>query len=233
LNVRLSEKLRALLAPALKDAEKQALAKADETQRQVLNTLLEGIRPTLKAAELDTAIDLQGPGEKGVFTMVAGVKIKDGLNLEKSFRKTATQYPQLIKFDVEKVDQVNIHRINANKDLKAGARRTLGENPTYVAFRDDVMFLGAGEKGLAALKEVLAIAPTMGKVVDLQVSVARLVPLADNETEAGIARKVFGDDKDSDRLHLSVEGGKTLTIRLALKAKLIEYLNQVEKAKKQ
>jgi hypothetical protein len=231
LNVRLSEKLRALVAPALQDAEKQALAKADENQREVLNTIL-GIRPTLKAAELDTAIDLQGPGEQGVYTLVGGVKIKDGRNLEKALRKSAAQFSQLIKLDVEKVDRIAIHRINSDKELKAGARRTLGENPTYVAFRDDVMFLGAGEKGLAALKEVLAIAPTTGKVVDLQVAVSRLVPLSDDEKAAGIARKVFGDDKKADRFRLTVEGGKSLTMRLSIKAKLIEYINEVEKAKK-
>ncbi len=126
LNVSLPENLRKLLGPALQDAQKQALTKAkDDSEREVLNTLLEAVMPTLKAAELDAAIDLQGPGEKGVYTLVGGVKIKDGANMEKSFRKTAARYPKLIKLDAEKGDGAAIHRIDPDKNLKAGARRAL------------------------------------------------------------------------------------------------------------
>ena len=181
-----------MLGPAIKDAEKQALAKAkNDTEREILSSLLEGVMPTLKAAELDTAIDLRGPGDKGLYTMVSGIRIKDGAKMEKSFRKTAARFPKMINLDAEKADQVGIHRINPDKNLKSGARRAFGENPMYVAFRDDVMLLGAGEKGLSALKEALAAAPKTGKVMELQMALARLAPLGDNETAADIARKVF------------------------------------------
>ncbi len=96
-----------------------------------------------------------------------------------------------------------------------------------------MLFIGAGEKGLSALKEALTAAPATGKVMELQMAWSRLAPLADNETAADIARKVFGDDKEGDRLRLTLEGGKALTLRLSLKAKLIDYVNQIEKAKKQ
>jgi hypothetical protein len=233
LNVHLPQKLRGMLAPALKDAEKQALARANEGQRELLTTILEGIRPTLKAAELDTAIDLRGPNDKGAYTVMAGVKIKEGAKMEKSFRKSASHFPDLIKLDVEKVDQASIHRINPPKELKPGARRTLGDNPMYVAFRENVMLIGAGDKGLAALKEALTAAPTTGKVVEVQMALGRLVPLFNDPTHTDIARDVFGKAKDGDRFHLTVEGGKALTVRLAIKAKLIDFLNRVEKEKKQ
>lgn len=234
LNASLPEKLRSLLGPALKDAEKQALAKTkDDSERELLNIVLEGVMPTLKAAELDSAFDLQGPSEKGVYTLVGGIKIKDEAKMETSFRKTAARYPKLVKLDAEKANRVAIHRINPDKNLKPGARRAFGENPMYVAFRENVMLLGAGEKGLSALKEALTAAPTTGKVMELQMALARLAPLSDNETETAIARKVFAEDKNSDRFRLTLEGGKALTLRLSVKAKLLDYVNQVEKAKKQ
>jgi hypothetical protein len=234
LNVSLSKKLQALLEPALKDAEKQALAKVkDESEREVVKTLLEGIIPTIQAADLDSAIDLQGPSEKGVYTLLGGIKIKNAAKLEKSLRDTAARYPKLIRLDAEKADEINIHRITPDKHLKANARRTLGENPVYVAFRDEVMLIGAGENGLSALKEGLTAAPAAGKVMELQMAMARLQPLANDDTVAQIARKVFADDKDSDRLRLSLEGGKALTLRLSFKAKLIDYIYQQARAKKQ
>jgi hypothetical protein len=233
LNVSLPQKLRELLGPALQDAEKQMLAKTkDENQREVLNTVLEGIMPTLKAAELDTAIDVRGPNDKGLYTVVAGIKVKDGAKMERSFLKAAARFPKVVNLDAEKAGQVNIHRINPDKSPKSGARRTLGNNPVYVAFQHDVLLLGAGEKGLGALKEALAAGPRTGKVMELQLALARLTPLFDNPTQSEVARQVFGDGKDGDRLRISVEGGDALTLRLFLKAKLIDYVNRVEKAKK-
>jgi hypothetical protein len=234
LNVSLPEKLRSLLSPALKDAEKQALAKTkNEKEREVLKTLLKGIMPTLKAAELDTAIDVQGPSDKGIYTVLGGIKIKEPAALEKSVRETAARFPKQFRLDAEKVNGVGIHRLNEEKDLKPGARRTLGENPIYFAFHDNVLLLGAGEKGLSVLKNALSAAPTTGKMIELQVALARLIPLFDDPAHADLARKVFGDAKDGDRLRLTLESGKALTLRLSVKAKLLDYVNQVEKAKKQ
>jgi hypothetical protein len=234
LNGSLPQKLRELLGPALKDAEKQLLAKAkDENQREVLNTLVEGVMPTLKAAELDTAIDLRGPNDKGIYTLMAGIKVTDGAKMERSFLKAAARFPKLVNLDAEKVDQVNIHRINPEKNLKAGKRQPLGDNPVYVAFQHDVLFLGAGEKGLSALKEALAAVPRTGKVMELQIALARLVPLFDDPRQTEAAHQVFGDGKDGDRLRLSVEGGNALTLRLSLKAKLIDFVYRIDKAKKE
>ncbi|HTU22803.1 MAG TPA: hypothetical protein VMG10_32485 [Gemmataceae bacterium] len=235
LNVSLPEKLRALLGPALKDAEKQTLAKAkDDSERDVVKTLLEGVMPTLKAAELDTAVELSGPSDNGIYTLLGGIKIKDGAKMEKSFRTTAARYPGVVKLDAEKVDHVGIHRINPDKNLKAGARRAFGENPLYVAFRDEVMFIGAGDKGLGVLKEALTASPRTGKVMEVQMALARLAPLADNQTNADIARKVFSDpSKNNDRVRITLEGGKALTLRVSMGAKLLDYVNQVEKAKRQ
>ncbi|MHB1425058.1 MAG: hypothetical protein ACYC3I_17950 [Gemmataceae bacterium] len=234
LNVSLPEKLRTLLGPALQDAEKQILAKTkDDNEREVVSSLVKAVMPTLKAAELDMALDLRGPSDKGVYTIVGGVKIKDGANLEKSFRKNASHFPKVIQLDAEKAHQVNIHRINPDKDLNPGARKTIGDNPMYVAFREDVLLFSAGDKGLSALKEALTVAPTTGKVMDLQMVLARLIVLSDDPASADIAHKVFADDKDGSRFRLSLEGGKALTLRLSVKAKVIDYLNRVEKAKKQ
>ncbi len=235
LNVRLPEKLRSLVGPALKDAEKQALAKAkNEDERALLKTLLDGIMPTLKAAELDTALDLQGPNEKGVYTIVGGIKIKDPGELEKSFRKTAGQFPKQIQLDAEKANGIAIHRINPDEYLKPDARRTLGDNPLYIALHGDVLLLSGGEKGLGALKEALAATPTTGRVWGLQIALPRVAPMFEDPVQAEIARKaVFGDNKESGRVRLSVEGGKALTLRFVLDAKVIDYLNRVSKAKKQ
>jgi hypothetical protein len=204
----------------LADAKEQELPHQTEAQK------------TLQAAELDTALDMQGPGPEGLYTLVGGIKIKDKEQLETSVRKMADRFPKVIKLDAAKSGSVSIHRINPHKNQDPVARRALGENPMYLAIRDDVLLIGAGEKSLDAVKEALAIAPTTGKVLELQVALSRMTPLFDDPSHAELARKVFGADKDSDRLRLTVEGGQALTMRLSLKAKLIQYINERDKASK-
>ncbi|HEY7314996.1 MAG TPA: hypothetical protein VH643_36965 [Gemmataceae bacterium] len=232
LNVILPGKLRELLGPMLKELEKQALTKVEnKDQREVLASLIDAVMPTLKAAELDAAFNLQGPGDDGLYTIVSGVKVKNGANLEKTFRAQAVKDPKAVKLDVAKAGDIGIHRVTLEK-IDEGARKAFGDNPLYLAFREDVLLLSAGDKALDALKEALTVAPTTGKVMALQAAVARLAPLDDDKQAPQIARKVFGDDKDSDRVRLTLEGGKALKLRLSLKAKLIEYVHQISQAKK-
>jgi hypothetical protein len=233
LNVSLPEKLRKLLEPVLQEGEKHALDHAkDAGQRHVLNTVLPSIMPTLKAAEIDTAFDLQGPDADGLYQLIAGLKVKDGAQLEKTFRKTFAQDAKLVKLDVAKVGSVAIHRVTPER-VDAGTRRAFGTNPLYVAFRADAVFLAMGDKGLDAIKQAAAIEPANGKVMELQVAIARLAPLSDDKKAVEIARAVFRERKDDDRLHVTLEGGKALTLRLSVKAKLLDYINRIEKAKKQ
>lgn len=232
LNVGLSEKLRAQLGPVLKEMEKKALARAeDKEQRDVIASLTEAVMPTLKAAELDAAFNLQGPGSDGLYTLVSGIKVRDGANLEKTFREQAVKDRKVVKLDVEEAGSVHIHRVTPKK-TDEGAKKAFGTNPMYIAFREDVMLLVAGARGLDALKEALATAPTTGKIMQLQAAVARLAPLGQDKDAPQIARKVFGEDKESDRIRLTLEGGKALKLRLSMKAKMIEYANEVGKARK-
>jgi uncharacterized RmlC-like cupin family protein len=225
-NLALPEKLRKLLEPALKDAEKQALSKAkNDGERQIVNTILNSVMPTLKAAELDTAFTLQGPNSEGIYTLVGGVKVKNGEQLEQTIRKTFA-HDETVKLDIDKVGEVSIHRVSP-KNVDAGIRRAMGDNPMYVAIRGDAAFIALGDKGLEAVKKAAAVAPTTGKVIELQMALARLAPLMHDK--AALAKKVFGDDKGADQFVLTLEGGKALTLRLSAKAKLLDFLIRMKK----
>jgi len=233
MNVSLPKKLRPLMASALKDIEKQALAKAkNKSERDLRAVLIETVMPTLRVAELDMAFRLQGPNDKGLYSLVGGAKIKDGAKWESSFRKLLTHDPKVdLQLDIEKVHGVGIHRVTLKK-VDANTRRLFGDNPLYLAFRKDLLLFSGGDNGLELLKEALAIGPTKSKVWELQMSLARVAPLFHDSTHGDIARKVFGDDKDGDHIYASMEGGEALTLHLSLKAKLIDYLIRVGKAKK-
>ena len=71
--------------------------------------------------------------------------------------------------------------------------------------------------------------------VRIDVSIAQLVGLFPKESPPGAAataKELFGkgDDKESDRIRLTVEGGKTLKLRLGFKLQIIRFFEQVAKS---
>jgi hypothetical protein len=103
--------------------------------------------------------------------------VRDGARLERVLRETPPKDPTVeVRFDVEKVGPVGIHRVTLKMD--DDARRVFGDNPVYLAFRDDAVLFTAGPRGLGLLKDTLEVAPASGKVMQLQVAASRLAPLA-------------------------------------------------------
>jgi hypothetical protein len=228
----LPEKLRERFVAMIDDGRRQALAKArDRTERTALTTTFDAFMPTLKAAELDWTFSLQDSGNDGLYTFIGGLKVRDGARLERVFRETPPKDPTIeVRLDVKKVGPVGIHRVTLKMD--DDVRRVFGDSPVYLAFRNDAVLFTVGARGLALIEEALAVAPATGKVMQLQVAASRLAPLAKQRVAQEIARRVFGDDVDGDRLRLTLEGGKALTLRLSMTTKLIEYTSRIGQAMK-
>jgi hypothetical protein len=238
LNVSLPPRLRPVLAPVIEETEQKALEKEkDKSKREVAAAVFKAIMPTLKAAELDAGFDIRGPGEGGLYTLVTGARVKDGAAIDKALRKAVADLPEAqrasIKLDAEKAGDVAIHRVTPDK-VDEQTKQMLGEGPIYFAVREDALLVGAGEKGLEALKEVLAAGPRAGKVFEFRMAMSRVAPLMvkDNKDAPEIARKAFAKDKDADKIRITVKGGKALEVRMAMKSQLVAFFSMLEEAKK-
>jgi hypothetical protein len=228
---RLPEKLREAFLAAIDDDRQKAVTDAkDQSKRAALNAFFDALLPTVRAGELDWTFRMQGPGRGGLYTVVGGLKLKNGARLERVLLDAAKvdPPPAELRLGVEKMGSVGIHLLEPK--LNEDARRALGDGPAYFAFRDDAMLIAAGANALDAIKDALAVAPVMGKVLDAQIAVSRLAPLAKNEQAGEIARRVFGDDRDGDRIRVTMEGGKAMTLQLAMKTKLIDYFSRIIQA---
>jgi hypothetical protein len=219
-----------LFGSKLDDLRAEALVKAkDDSERSALNTAFDAFAPTLKSAEFDGTFNLQGPDGNGFCTLVGGVSLKDGAKVEQAFRRWVPKEPAVteVRFDVDRVGPVGIHRLFVAKMDNDGHRHIFGDNTVHVAFRDDAVFFAMGSGGLSAIKDALAVAPSTGKVMDLQIIASRLAPLTAEPMFLEVARKVFADKKDgNDRFRLTLEGGDASTLRLTAGAKFVEYASQ-------
>jgi hypothetical protein len=234
----LPAKLRTALAPVIDEAVKKALeGEKDKGKRDLLAGLLQALTPTLKSAELDAGFDIRGPGAGGLYTVVAGVKVKDGAAIEKALRDAVLKVPQEerkgLQVDFDKAGDVRIHRVTPDK-VDEQTRQLFGDNPFFFAARDDAVLMAAGAKGLEALKGAVAAAPAPGKPLQLEVSLARLAKVMAREQKAApeAARKAFAADKGGDKIRVTLEGGKSLQLRLSLKPPVVTFLSLIDKAKK-
>jgi hypothetical protein len=237
LDAALPAKVRAALAPVIDEGEKKALTEAkNRGRRELLAAVAPAIKPTLKGGELDGGLDLRGPGAGGIYTAIAGIKVQDAATIDKTLRKLAGDLPpeqrDLIKLDFDKVGAVSIHRLKPAR-VEKETQEILGDNPIFLAIREDALFLAGGEKGLEALKEALGTAPKPGRIAQAELAAARVAPLLEKENKGAVeaAKKAFGNDKDSDRVRVTVEGGDALRLRLAVKTGLVKFLGLLDAQK--
>jgi hypothetical protein len=67
--------------------------------------------------------------------------------------------------------------------------------------------------------------PKAGPAVYFEMALASLIPTISQYQKTGpkAAREAFGEDKGADRIRLTVEGGKALKVRFALKTPVIKF----------
>lgn len=238
----LPENLRKALAPVVDEGlQKIVQNQTDEGQRRATERLIKALDPTLKAGELDLGVSVTGPDAGQHYTVVAGVKLRDGEALNKFLHDLVPVLPerdrQKIKLDAETAGNVKIHRLDNQGDFNPEARQILGDNPIYFAIRSDAFLVGTGPDGLKAVKAALSAQPKVAPLARLDVSLARLVPamvgMAKFRGENDMAQYLEKAGKESfkgqgeDLLHGSVQGGKDLRIRYAIKAEALGFFGKV------
>ena len=136
-----------------------------------------------------------------------------------------------IKMDVETAGKIKIHRLDVKQDLDANARHNLGDKPFYLAIRGDAVLLSGGDECLEALKDALAAKPGKASPAGFELSLSRLVPAMTRTKTADpleAAQKAFGGTaQDNDKVRFSIEGGKSLTLRVVLNTPVIKFFGIV------
>src|SRR5262249_37298770 len=149
----LPENLRQVLGPVIDDEIKKDVEKEkDAAKRALAEQVLEAIKPSLKAGELDALIQLGGPETGKTYDVLVAAKIKDGEKISEALRSVFNVLPgpekALIHLDAEKVGSVSIHRLDAQSKYDAQAKQFFGDNPIYVAVLPEAVLIAGGPKGL-------------------------------------------------------------------------------------
>jgi hypothetical protein len=238
LHFALPEELRKGFEQVVHEGMQKGLEKEkDEARRESGKKLLKALEPTIKAGELDVGVALRGPSESKHYTVIVGVKVKDGQAIESAVHEVLQGLPESerekVKLNAETAGDIKIHRIDGQKDFDEQHRQIFGDNPFFAAIRADAIFIAGGERGLDALKNALNIEPRKSAQVVVEASVAGLAPLAAHGDKKALTElhkateSSFKSDKDADKIRFSLEGGKALKARFAMDAAVVKFIAQV------
>lgn len=238
-NFTLPAEIRKALGPVIDEGiQKSVDEEENEAKKKAGKKFLEALAPTLKTGELDAGFRLVGPKAGNVYTLSAGIKVKEGGKLLAAFREMAKTFPKteqaIIQFDAEKSGKTAIHKIDGKKYYEDDMLRTLGNNPLYFAFTEDAILVTGGPGALAAMKELITAESAPAPLLQLEMSLSKLAPTigkgtdAERQTIAKAAKDAFGVE-GSDLVRMSVEGGTTLRGRFYIKPSVVRFLAAVEK----
>jgi len=235
----LPERIQKAIGPAIDEAIKDAVEKAkDETHKQLAEKLARALAPSLKAGEIDAAVELRGPSANKHYTLVGGIKLKSGEEIEKTLKELVTNLPQqvrdMVKLDAEKAGSVNIHRLEFDHFMDDNAREVFGNGAVFVAVRSNAIYFAGGENGLEAIKAALAAKPAAAGLFQLDVSLAHLAPLMAREQPAApkAAEDAFAKNPGQDKISVRVTGGKAIKAEVHVKTAVLKFLAEIGEARK-
>jgi hypothetical protein len=239
-NASLSEELKKAFGPAIDEGIAAAIKEQQEKKTgnpEAAEKFLKVLTPTLKAGELDFAVTMRGPSATNKYALLAGMKVRDGLAVENSFRDIVKllkpEEQEKIKLDAEKIGTINVHRFEVTKDFDKRAREMFGEGPLFIAVKPDAVYFTVGENALDVLKEALAAKPTTASIVQLEMSLKRFAALlAVQQPEAAKAAEQVFKTGTSDKVRITLQGGKSLKARFSMQADVVRFFVEVGKLKK-
>jgi hypothetical protein len=154
--------------------------------------------------------------------ILAGLKVKNGRRIEQTLRDLHRDLSPEVKGMIP---------VNWNHDRHGSARihkaKLASEmEPTYLAVRDDVVFLGQGEAGLRALKAAL---DTFGKSEPaasplLSAHAQSKYWLSGSGIVERLGSEVSPEERDKLMARLSIDGGKDFRVRGRFSLQLLRLL---------
>jgi hypothetical protein len=238
----LPAKLHEAFAAVVDEHIKKDLQKEkDQAKREHAEKLIKAADATIKAGELDFGLRMIGPDKDSHYTLVAGLKLRDGKKIQEAIREILATQPekerQKVTLDAEKIGDVSVSRLNVEDKLDRHAKALLGENPLYTAFTDDGVFLAAGPEAKKALGEGFEAKAKASALLQVDVQMAKMAPAMASHhggQEAAAIKKAMADSfkgEGGDGLHLSIKAGDVLALSFSIDAGALRFITEIENAK--
>jgi hypothetical protein len=233
--VPIAPETRANMDKVLEDTFQNALkGEKSFAKRAMAEKAFAVLGPTLKSDVFDLFATVRGPRDNGKYTLLAGLRVKNGQEIEQLVKNLLNDIPEKdranVQLDAEKVDGLSIHKLKFPDEDGDGAR-LFGATQAYMVFHKDYVLFALGEDGLVELKRALGQVnkPGRGQQAPLQMTFAvrRLLHFQSDEgqrTKMLAAAKEAFTDEGQDLIQVHWTGDRTLRLRFEMSEQLFKFM---------
>lgn len=230
--------LRKPVSAVIDESFENLLSMVPFDYQELAKMALKSIEPTLKGGEWDAGVAFFGPDKEGHISALFGHRLYKGAALDETFRTLVKNLPEglnnFVELDVAKGGKTAIHKFDlssvpSDKFQKYFSR----DSHLWLAFAEDRALIYIGTDGKERLKEALETPPAPSKLFEMSISMGRFAPYYSTEKgEAmrAVAETIFGKDLKNDRFTLSLEGGKSLNLKVRIPGKVLTFIGAVREA---
>jgi hypothetical protein len=227
--------LRAALDKAMEEGFQNALKEEKSFAKKAMAEKAYAVlAPTLKSDVFDLFGTLSGPHEDGKYTMLAGLRVKNGQEIEQLLKNLLNDMPEKdranVQVDAAKIGDLSVHKLKF-PDNDGDASHMFGKSEGFVVFHKDYILLAVGQHGLEDLKKAVPLVGTgsgsgQGAPLQLVLHVGRLVQFEKEEAKRNralaLAKTVFTGE-GQDVIQLLWTGDTSMRLRLEMSDQLIRY----------
>ncbi len=173
---------------------------------------------------------------EGPFSVLAAVGVDGGEKIETAIKELVAKMPESersqIQLDAGKAGTVSLHKVTIDQaQVDEQSKRIFGANPClWTGFCPKAVVMGVGANGSDTVGGIQTVetAQTSPAIV-IDASLVRLAALDTSHVGAvKLAQTVFaGTPTGSDRVRITLDGGKKLKFTTSFKGMVIKYGSQL------
>jgi len=206
----------------------------DVNKKNAMDKMAKALAPTLELGNMDAVMDVR-KGENGKFAFLTAMKITEGKKIEEVIKLLYKDLPdsekKKLSLDFAKAGDTNVHKVDIL--IQPADAKNFGTDPGYVAISNDIILFTGGEKSLPLINEALKSSAKPGPIFEFEIAFNKAAGLLtkDFADAVEVAEKIFKENPNSDKLKVTLEGGKELSLKMSMKSTVLTFFKAADGAK--
>lgn len=206
----------------------------DASKKGAMEKMAKALAPTLELGTMDAVMEVRKTSN-GKFAFLTAMKIAEGKKIEEVIKLLYKDLPdsekKKLSLDFAKAGDTNVHKVDIL--VQPADVKNFGSEPGYLAISNDVILFAGGEKSLSLVNEALSSSAKPSPIFEFEIAFNKAAGLLTKEfaDAVEVAEKIFKENPNSDKLKLTLEGGKELSLKMSMKSTVLTFFKAADGSK--
>ena len=206
----------------------------DAGKKGIMEKMAKALAPTLELGTMDAVMEVRKTSN-GKFAFLTAMKIAEGKKIEEVIKLLYKDLPdsekKKLSLDFAKAGDTNVHKVDIL--VQPADVKNFGSEPGYLAISNDVILFAGGEKSLSLVNEALSSSAKPSPIFEFEIAFNKAAGLLTKEfaDAVEVAEKIFKENPNSDKLKLTLEGGKELSLKMSMKSTVLTFFKAADGSK--